>query len=290
MNIAYLDYTCKAGESRGDYSDAFFPDCPSLPRKSNVFALSDGTTQGMLNREWANILVKSFADLAQSRLDIREVLLRTIDSSIEQWESIRQQYVARKNSVLDENEYRWLFEYGSHATFLGLRFGSGYWEAVAIGDTCLFVLGREVTCFPIQEPSSFTDSPKLISSLRNRNANIDQDTICIKKELEKGNTFYLMTDALAHWFLSEYKMDKEPWNQISESLDYAGCLALAKRQTKPERARRILGGLFRRLKGSVSLVARNAPSTSASFRDWVGKLRESAGLVNDDTTLMILKP
>lgn len=274
MHIVYLGYTCKAGESEDDYSDAFFPDCP---RRSNVFVLSDGATQGMLNREWARILVKSFSDLSKPRSDIKELLRETIDKSIVEWNKIREQYVANKNSVLDENEYRWLFEYGSSATFLGLTFDSDYWEAIAIGDTCSFVLDKKENCFPfpIEEQSNFTDSPKLISSLPDRNTDMDQHIKHVKEKLEKENTFYLMTDALAHWFLSEYKMGKKPWNQINDHL------VLSKTRIRIRR-------LFKKPFSRGVKNATSAKPKFEAFEDWVNKLRESAEVVNDDTTLMKL--
>ena len=276
MHIVYLGYTCKAGESEDDYSDAFSPDCLG---RSNVFAISDGATQGMLNREWARILVKSFSDLSKSRSDIKEVLRETIDKSIVEWNKIREQYVVNKNSVLDENEYRWLFEYGSSATFLGLTFDSDYWEAIAIGDTCSFVLDKKENCFPfpIEEESNFTDSPKLISSLPDRNADMDQHIKHVREKLEKENTFYLMTDALAHWFLSEYKMGKKPWNQINHQL------ALSKTRIR----------IPWPFKMQIRRGVKNALSTRTKFEefeDWVNKLRESAEVVNDDTTLAKLNP
>ncbi len=275
----------------GDYSDAFFPDSPSLLRKSNVFALSDGTTQGMLNHEWAEILVKSFSDSCKSCSDIEEALLKMIDKSTQQWDTMRHQYVANKNSVLDENEYRWLFEYGSHATFLGLRFDSDCWEAVAIGDTCLFVLDKKESplLFPIEKASNFTDAPKLISSLAEKNADIGRRTKYVKKKLAKGNIFYLMTDALAHWFLSEYEIGKKPWNQIEDGIDETDNLAPNKRKVKirpPQPDFRSWRWPFKR---RVRRPAENATSPKNSFEGWVGKLRASAEVVNDDITLMILR-
>lgn len=283
MNLTYCRHTYKAGESRDDYSDAFSPDPTDLPMQSHVFAMADGTTQGMLNREWARFLVRSFLEVAASRLDLREALLRTIDKSREHWENTRREYVAAKNSVLDENEYRWLFEYGSHATFIGLRFGSDYWEAVAVGDTCVFVLDRVERCFafPVEKASGFTDCPELISSLSDRNADIDQRIRHVRKSLAKRHRFYLMTDALAQWFLSNYEMGKTPWDQIDN---------LGGRRMPPKRLWDNVRYFSRRFRKSANRAAEDTPSTGTSFEDWVGKLRESAEVVNDDATLAILRP
>lgn len=292
MNIAYLDHTCKAGENMDDYADAFYPDYAGLSAKSSAFALSDGITQGMLNREWAGVLVRSFSDCVDSRLGIKEVLLNAIEKSIPQWETIRQQYVNRRDSVLNDNEYRWLFEYGSHATFLGLRFQSDYWEAVAIGDTCLFVLDRRESClvFPIEEASDFTDSPNLVSSFPDRNADIDQHIKYVRKRLQSGNTFYMMTDALAQWFVSEYRLGRKPWHQISDNLDHSGVLAFDHRQREAGKVRHQFRSLLRRVRSRGKGAADNAHCAKTSFSDWVSKLRESGQVVNDDTTLVILKP
>lgn len=66
-----------------------------------------------------------------------------------------------------------------------------------------------------------------------------------------GDQFYLMTDALAAWFLSTYERGEKPWLEIAQWYDHAN----------PE----------------------------AGFAAWIAALRSEHRLRNDDVTLIVIK-
>jgi hypothetical protein len=62
-----------------------------------------------------------------------------------------------------------------------------------------------------------------------------------------GDRFYLMTDALAQWFLARHEAGQKPWQVIGKALA--------------------------------------DPETGVAFPAWVEDLRDKGGLCNDDVTI-----
>ena len=92
------------------------------------------------------------------------------------------------------------------------------WQATAVGDSCLVqVRGDEIIkAFPVTESSSFTNRPNLMASLSVLNGS---DTYMVQSEAGTwgfDDTFFLMTDALACWFLKEREIGKQPWNLLRD--------------------------------------------------------------------------
>src|SRR5262249_35174793 len=78
----------------------------------------------------------------------------------------------------------------------------GSWHAMAIGDSCLVqARGNDLVCsFPFVHSDEFDSRPRLISSLDSDNP--DNLAACsISGIWQPGDSFYLMTDALACWCL-----------------------------------------------------------------------------------------
>jgi hypothetical protein len=210
----------KAGNSEEEYEDAFYPE-HYMDRRGHVlrFAMADGASEGMLSGPWAKILARSFARASQrpSRASARLVVSRACDS----WEAWKAAYL-RRRAELDRPVQWWEEEglsTGPYATLLGVAFllrdGSetGRWDAVALGDTCLFAVrgGTVTTRFPVGHSSGFDSRPVLLSGDPLRNAMAVGRIRDARGSFSVGDSFYLMTDALAAWFLKDAEAGGRPW-------------------------------------------------------------------------------
>jgi hypothetical protein len=221
--LARTYWVPKAGNSEAEYEDAFYPERHSDP-KGRVFrfAMADGSSEGMLSGPWAKILVRSFYRTPQrpGRASARLVVARACDS----WETWKAAYLRRRS--LAGKPVQWWEEeglsVGPFATLLGVAFilregsGTGRWDAVAMGDTCFFVVrgGRLTTSFPVADSSGFGSRPVLLSGKLARNAGSGSAMRDARGSFSTGDSLYLMTDALAAWFLKEAEAGGRPWEAL----------------------------------------------------------------------------
>jgi hypothetical protein len=113
-------------------------------------------------------------------------------------------------------------ESGAFATLLGLTLESsddpanGSWRAIAIGDSCLVHLRerRVLKCFPIDKEELFNNSPVLLSSMPGNEEKTLSHLQTIEGNWKSGDSFYLMTDAFACWFLHQLKDGRIPWQRL----------------------------------------------------------------------------
>jgi len=102
---------------------------------------------------------------------------------------------------------------GSYATLLGVQLtledGPARWDAVAVGDSCLFHVraGRLLCSFPVEHPGDFTMTPPLVGS-RDGEA---PGPMVASGAIEVGDQILVMSDALAHWSLSVARTREEVW-------------------------------------------------------------------------------
>lgn len=166
------------------------------------FAIADGVGNSLFPGDWAKLLCDDFVKhpdmfTEDSKL-IREHEL------IEKWERNRDSRVEN----LSEDE-KFIFEMGlskadfAASTFIGLTLSKNGWECQAIGDSYLFVLGKDyelINKVASMDGKDFDNYPEYFASkVGQHNGTI------IKREGDyKGVTcFALMTDALSDWFLSD---------------------------------------------------------------------------------------
>lgn len=112
---------------------------------------------------------------------------------------------------------------GSFAAFLGLQVDvtRGVWHAIALGDTCLFIIrkSRIWRSFPLDSPSAFKAHPHLLpSSLTAPDSELSLQRSAWG-QLAIGDLIIVVTDALAAWTLSARLLRPRPW-----------CLLLAARE------------------------------------------------------------
>jgi Protein phosphatase 2C len=186
----------KDGHGRDEYEDAFAADAAA-----GRFAIADGASESSFAGDWANLLVQGFTRQAGPWSGWLPAARKT-------W-----------HETLKDREFSWYAENkfleGAYATFLGVSFRrpSLSWQAVAIGDSCLFQMrdNRLLRCFPMRHAGAFGNQPALIGSRRSRTK--------VKRrhcsgDWQEKDQLLLMTDALAHWFLEKAEDHQEPWKEI----------------------------------------------------------------------------
>ena len=204
----------KAGATAAEYEDSF-----DYSVKSGIAAVSDGASNNFESRRWASLLTHAFVHRTPTEFTLPKVL-DWVDSVAAEWsESIPWQDL----TVFEEAKAA----LGSAATLIGLKFESsslrkaeGAWQCLAIGDSCLFQItrGQLARSLPIAKSADFDIHPPLLST-RPENSKLITDRLMTERGgWRTGDTFYLLTDAIASWFLLDYEQGGSPW-EILSSLD-----------------------------------------------------------------------
>lgn len=237
----------KVGSTSSEYEDAYCPQeiIRGEATTSMRFGVADGATEASYSKLWAQLLVRAYC---QGQLDALPDVIGLAPLQ-EQW----------SNGVL-KPDMPWYLEEkvksGAYAALVGLellhhtdsRDEAGEWNALAVGDCCLAqVRGEEVLArFPIESSAGFNSRPHLISSNSTANLDIDAHTLRVSGSFVSGDNFYLMSDALACWFMKEAEEGTAPWRDLRDI----------------------------------------GTSGFHSFEDWVRYLREHRNMRNDDVTLL----
>ena len=208
----------KAGNRSDEYEDACRVVYPDRENASDGLiaraAVSDGASESAFAREWANVLTDAFVD--------RPLDLENIDEeSLSEWLEISQD---DWHEVVPWNRIPWHGEAkaraGAFATLVGLTISAVEdddsdrvsWHAIAIGDSCLFVIrdGQLHRSFPLDTSEEFDNYPPLVSSNRAASDGIWEDVQSIGGESESGDVLILASDAIACWFLARIAAGEEP--------------------------------------------------------------------------------
>ncbi len=232
----------KDGNSPAEYEDAFWPlDSYEEDRPFRI-AAADGATDAVFSGLWANILARSWGR-------------RHITSEAFAQEVAKKARIWRR--LIRQRQVPWYVEEkarsGTYAALIGVELcqpshsSSGTWKAIACGDCCLFqIRNRElVDAFPISRSDEFSNSPVLLAT-----GNVDGQVVdAIRSRtgnFEPGDHLYLMTDALACWFLGKHEAGSLPWQLLTE----------------------------------ITLTR------NPSFSEWITDLRQQKEIKNDDCTLV----
>jgi hypothetical protein len=227
-----------------EYEDALAAD-PTAGR----FALADGAAQSSFAQSWAQLLVDDFVAGA--------------GDDAEQWGARLPQVQDRWRQNLPQGPLPWYAEVkvqqGAFAAFLGLILhaspeGADYrWQAVAVGDACLFCTREAelLAAFPLDRSDQFNNFPKLLGSRTPAQQNWQECVVRRRGQARPGDRVWMMTDALACWFLAEHEAGRRPWDQFDPLLISA----------EPD----------------------------AQFARWIEELRHARRLKNDDVTLLALE-
>ncbi len=229
----------KGGSSRAEYEDAI-----AWSRRRRRFAVADGASASAFARLWAQLLVRGYASGA--------LAAETIEADLAPLQ-------ARWSTEVEQRDLPWYAaeqaRRGAFAALVGLTLHEdGVWNALAVGDSCLFLVrdGLVHTALPLSDPEAFGNQPLLLASRAAANACLrDQGAIVAAEgSWQPGDTFLLMSDALAATFLAQ--------------------------------------SLLARARACAALEVLAFDRTAAGFRRWVRRLRGQRLLRNDDVSLMWL--
>jgi hypothetical protein len=181
------------------------------------FALADGASESFYAGLWAALLVEAFVRSDEPQPDWRDWL-----------PPVQADWAERAGLLTSPGEngsaLPWYLEsrmrQGAFATFLGLVVEGPAWHAVAVGDTCLFQVrcDRLEVAFPLTRVADFHSTPWLIGS-RQPPAGVPlRQGVRLEGEGRGGDRFYLLTDALAQWFLTGHEAGGAPWRVLDELL------------------------------------------------------------------------
>jgi hypothetical protein len=245
--LAQPFWTPKRGNTPTEYEDAFWPR-KLIERRTCCFrcAVADGAAETSYSGIWAKQLVRYFCKNSAPAPFDEERFCR-----------LQQRW----SEVVRRRPLPWYAEekvrLGASAAIVGLVLTDdpnghgthGSWKAVAVGDSCLFHMrGEQVLVqFPLADSAAFTKRPQLLSS---NPAHNDRLVDCLHNKAgtwRSGDTFYLMTDALASWFMRATEEGRTPWRALRDL---------------------------------------NTSDKVKPFHDWVETLRTEGAIRNDDVTLL----
>ncbi len=225
----------KRGNTATEYEDAF-----AGSAEQGRFAIADGAAESSFAAEWARILVEEF--------------VRSPAGPLAEWPArlppLRQQWLAGVSGLPLPWYAEEKVEQGAFATFLGLVVQPANWQAIAVGDSCLFQVreGGLLRCFPLTRSEEFGNAPWLVGSQPPPLALLPGKESLTEGDCRPGDRFWLMTDALAQWFLQQVETGGRPWEALEPLLD----------QSLP----------------------------GDNFAGWIEDLRNQKALRNDDVTLL----
>lgn len=193
----------KSGHTTTEYEDAY-----ALEPAAQRFAVADGASETSFAREWAELLVSRFVEAPPLAAELRE------------WVAPMQATWADAHL---EKPTAWYAEEkargGAFSSLLGVALEGDRWRALAVGDSCLFVVraGKLERAFPFERSEQFSQSPVLLSSVARANRGVWDDVRTEEGELRDRDQLLLMTDALAQWFLVEAELGRRPWAALQRA-------------------------------------------------------------------------
>lgn len=247
----------KAGNSLDEYEDAFHSGAKGVVFGDQLsFAVADGASEGMLSGEWAKILVLTFC----RNKDIQGNAMSFLERAHRSWDAWITNYFQRREK--QNRPIQWFeedgFQNGAFSTLLGLRLirpsdeRIGRWEANALGDSCLFHVSNDslIASFPLKHSTDFNNAPFLIPTNRSKGRNFAAAFKDAGGNFSVDDQFFLMTDALACWFLAENESNVNPWRTLRDF---------------------------------------DTVDSQVTFQEWVSSLRAAKKMRNDDVTLLRIK-
>ena len=170
---------------------------------ARVFAVADGATEAFDAQRWAARLVCEWTRAAAAPVELESFRAWLA----EQGERFQAEWGAEKLAWYAEEKR----SAGSFAAFVGLRFETGAagalrWRAAALGDSCLAQMrgGQIIAALPIESHESFHSMPPLAPTAGALREAALKRAVFRAGRAEVGDIFFLLTDAVAAWFLASY--------------------------------------------------------------------------------------
>ncbi|AJY75055.1 hypothetical protein VN24_11290 [Paenibacillus beijingensis] len=194
----------KAGNRKDEYEDAF--NSSIFVHKDTAyykFAIADGASESSFADIWADLLASGYCN---GKFDSKHIH-KFISKLSKAWK--------RK---LNAGDLPWYAQEklnsGAFSTLAGITFrltdaSSAAFDAVAIGDSCIFQIRGDniIAFFPLGSVEDFHHRPVLISSNAANNIHLQAFVKKWSGTAQAGDSFWLMTDALACWLLTRYEED-----------------------------------------------------------------------------------
>ena len=179
--------THKKAEHFSDCQDRF-----SINSDTKSIALSDGLSQSIFQKYWAEILVESFTknqDWEPNRESVKEL------SSL--WKTKVDKYIENQKR---DGKATWRVErslmdgHSAGATFLGIRFTGLNWKGCVLGDSCLILINdnqiKEI--YSSEDVEVFDNYPDFFDS--NPQKEGKGQVRSIEGTLKKGDAIFLVSD------------------------------------------------------------------------------------------------
>jgi hypothetical protein len=182
-----------------------------------------------------------------------------------------------------------------------VRADSFHWQAVAVGDTCLFHTrgAALLRAFPLENSQQFSNAPKLVGARTSAEEVLDRCHVWPDGSGQSGDRLWLMTDALAQWCLAEHEAGGNPWAELDALLpssafgkEDGGEGVFPSRYGSGAGGEGILPSPFGKGAAAEGMLpspfGRGAGGEGVLFAEWIEGLRSSRGLRNDDVTLLAI--
>ncbi len=219
------------------------------------FAIADGAAESPYAALWAQLLVEEFVR-QKERWPRWSNWLPSLQERWSAQVTVHERWAAHVKKVSGtvsetapdtflQADVPWYLEpglaQGAFATFLGLAIEDNNWYALAVGDSCLFQVrqGQLIRTFPIMRSSDFSNAPWLIGSRTSpievpHKYGVEQQGDCRPRD-----HLWLMTDALAQWFLIQAESGGQPWLALEPFLQASGAGRLRRLDRGIARARQL---------------------------------------------------
>jgi hypothetical protein len=197
---------------RGHRADECEDAAAAAPERGR-FAVADGAAESCHSGLWARLLAEAFVENTERR----PAWGAWLPPLQERWAgSVRQPPGSGPLPWYLDARLR----QGAFATFLGLVVEGDGWSAVAVGDSCLFHVrdGRLLRAFPLSRAAEFNSSPWLVGSRTSPLEVPGKQGARAEGDWRGDDRLWLMTDALAHWFLREAEGGGRPWLPLERLL------------------------------------------------------------------------
>jgi hypothetical protein len=226
------------------------------------FAIADGAAESPYSALWAHLLAEEFVQ-QHERVPRWASWLPSLQARWSAQVSLQEHGTANGLTPSRERsdaDVPWYLEpgltQGAFATFLGLVIEENSWHALAVGDSCLFQMrqGELVRMFPIARAADFSNAPWLVGSRTSPGEVPHKNGLQEQGDWQPRDRFWMMTDALAQWFLIQVEAGEKPWLALDPLLHAAG----------------------------------DAEAAQQAFAAWIEGLRAARQLRNDDVTLLAI--
>jgi hypothetical protein len=229
------------------------------------FAIADGAAESPYSALWAQLLVEEFVRQGE-RLPNWASWLPSLQA---RWSAqvvktvspvVKKMSGTFSEEVPDTflNGVPWYLEpglfQGAFATFLGMVIEDHNWYAVAVGDSCLFQVRQDelIRAFPVTRAADFSNAPWLVGSRTSPSEVPHKNGLQQMGDCQPRDRLWLMTDALAQWFLIQAESGDKPWLALEPLLD----------------------------------PSTDEDAAQQAFAAWIEGLRAARQLRNDDVTLL----